>query len=91
MNIRFTQSIEAFGQTIESVLRKYGKGIVEEQFILNRIAQAAFDTYTMAVILSRASLSSKKNVPSAQHEILMAQTWCLEVFVCLNLFKINTK
>lgn len=73
------QSIESFGQTIESSLIKYGKGIVDEQFILNRIAQAAIDTYTMSVVLSRASMSARKNLPSAQHEILMTQTWCTEV------------
>lgn len=81
------QSIESFGQTIESSLIKYGKGIVEEQFVLNRLAQAAIDTYTMSVVISRATLSATKNLPSAQHEILMTQTWCTEVGI-LHLFKI---
>lgn len=52
---------------------------MDEQFILNRIAQAAIDTYTMSVVLSRASMAARKNLPSAQHEILMTQTWCAEV------------
>jgi len=52
---------------------------VDEQFILNRIAQAAFDTYTMAIVLSRATMSLNKNLPSAEHELLMTQTWCAEV------------
>lgn len=71
--------METFGQVIENVLIKYGRGIVEEQFILNRIAQAAFDTYTMAIVLSRASRSLNKNLSSAEHELLMAETWCAEV------------
>lgn len=52
---------------------------MDQQFILNRIAQAAFDTYTMSVVLSRATMSAKKKLPSAEHELLMAQTWCTEV------------
>ncbi|XP_043460883.1 very long-chain specific acyl-CoA dehydrogenase, mitochondrial isoform X1 [Leptopilina heterotoma] len=86
------KSIESFGQTIESSLIKYGKGIVDEQFILNRIAQAAIDTYTMSVVLSRASMSARKNLPSAQHEILMTQTWCTEASsrVAYNLKIINS-
>lgn len=71
-------SVENFGQAIESSLIKYGRGIVDEQFVLNRITQAAFDTYTMAVVLSRATMSLNKNRPSAEHEVLMAQTWCTE-------------
>lgn len=87
MNILFLQSIESFGSTIESVLVKYGKGIVDEQFILNRLAQAAIDTYTMSVVLSRASASATKNIPSAQHEILMAQVWCSEVRILIRIIK----
>ncbi|XP_011166483.1 very long-chain specific acyl-CoA dehydrogenase, mitochondrial [Solenopsis invicta] len=73
-----SKSVEDFGQVIESSLIKYGRGIVDEQFILNRITQAAFDTYTMAVVLSRATMSLNKNLPTAEHELLMAQTWCAE-------------
>lgn len=71
--------METFGRVIENILIKYGRGIVEEQFILNRITQAAFDTYTMAIVLSRATMSLNKNLPSAEHELLMAETWCMEV------------
>ncbi|XP_032672716.1 very long-chain specific acyl-CoA dehydrogenase, mitochondrial [Odontomachus brunneus] len=73
-----SKSVESFGQTIEASLIKYGRGIVDEQFILHRITQAAFDTYTMAAILSRATRSLNKNLPNAEHELLMTQTWCTE-------------
>ncbi|CAK9806898.1 Very long-chain specific acyl-CoA dehydrogenase, mitochondrial [Anthophora plagiata] len=72
------KSIEAFGQGIESTLIRYGRDIVEQQFVLNRITQAAFDLYTMSVVLSRATTSAKKNLPSMEHELLMTQTWCSE-------------
>lgn len=73
-----TKTIESFGSTIETSLVKYGKGIVDEQFILNRIAQAAIDTTTMGVVISRATMAANKNLPSAEHELIMAQSWCAE-------------
>ncbi|XP_077290256.1 acyl-CoA dehydrogenase very long chain [Arctopsyche grandis] len=86
------KSVDAFGQAIESVLIKYGKGIVEEQYILNRLAQAAIDTYTMAVILARATRAINLGLPSAAHETLMTQAWCTEASarVTSNLQQINS-
>ncbi|XP_074109832.1 acyl-CoA dehydrogenase very long chain [Cotesia typhae] len=72
------KSIENFGQTVEGLLIKYGRGIVNEQFILNRLAQAAIDTYTSVVVLSRASQSLNNKIPSAEHESVMAKVWCSE-------------
>lgn len=72
------KSIEAFGQTIEVTLIKYGRGIVDEQFVLNRLANAAIDAYTMIVVLSRASLSLQKGLPSAHQEELLTKVWCNE-------------
>jgi very long chain acyl-CoA dehydrogenase len=60
------------------VLIKYGKGIVDEQFILNRLANSAIDVYTSAVVLSRASTSLDKGLPTANHEKLMTEAWVLE-------------
>ncbi|EFN79131.1 very long-chain specific acyl-CoA dehydrogenase, mitochondrial [Harpegnathos saltator] len=87
-----SKSVESFGNTIEASLIKYGRGIVEEQFILNRLTQAAFDTYTMAVILSRATRSLNKNLPSAEHELLMTQAWCAEASnrAAYNLQQVNS-
>ncbi|XP_076238522.1 acyl-CoA dehydrogenase very long chain [Calliopsis andreniformis] len=84
--------IQAFGQSIESILIKHGRGIVDQQFILNRIAQAAFDIYTMSIVLSRATMSANKKLTTADHEILMAQTWCIEASnrVSLNLNSISS-
>ncbi|XP_014478185.1 PREDICTED: very long-chain specific acyl-CoA dehydrogenase, mitochondrial [Dinoponera quadriceps] len=73
-----SKNVEAFGQTIEACLIKYGRNIVDEQYVLNRLTQAAFDMTTMAIVLSRATRSLNKNLPSAEHELLMAQTWCVE-------------
>lgn len=73
-----SKMIVDFGQTVEKVLIKYGKSIIDEQFILNRIANATIDTYTTAVVLSRVSKSLKQNLPSADHELLIAQVWTYE-------------
>lgn len=76
------QSIETFGQSIESAIVRYGpNNIVEQQFVLNRLAQAAFDIYTMAIVLSRATTSANKKLPSMEHELLMAETWCSVVSI----------
>ncbi|CAG2056618.1 unnamed protein product, partial [Timema podura] len=72
------KSLEQFGQTVENVLIKYGRGVVEQQFLLNRLANAAIDTYAMVVVLSRATRSLQLDLPSAPHELLMTQTWCQE-------------
>jgi very long chain acyl-CoA dehydrogenase len=73
------QSIESFGQAVEATLIKYGRGVVEEQFVLHRLANAAIDTYTMVVVLSRATMALQTGLPSAHLQELMAKVWCSEV------------
>lgn len=73
------ESIDIFGRTVESLLIKYGKNIVEQQFLLNRLADCAIDIYAMTVVLSRATRSINNKLDSADHERLMAQAWCIEV------------
>jgi very long chain acyl-CoA dehydrogenase len=72
------EDIDMFARAVESLLIKYGKNIVHEQFLLNRLADSAIDIYAMACALSRASKSIKENSPTAEHEKLMAETWCTE-------------
>lgn len=80
------ESIDTFGNTVETLLRKYGKNIVEEQFLLNRLADCGIDIYAMTVALSRASRSIETKLPTADHERTMTDAWCIEVcifFFCL--------
>lgn len=65
------------------VLIKYGRNIVDEQFTLNRLANAAIDIYTSGVAISRASNSLNAGLSTAPHEKLMAQAWTFEVYSCL--------
>nr|XP_021406776.1 very long-chain specific acyl-CoA dehydrogenase, mitochondrial [Lonchura striata domestica] len=61
------QCLELFAATAEVLLLKHGKRIVEEQFSLKRVADAAIDVYAMAVVLSRAHervLAALRPLPS---------------------------
>lgn len=86
------ENIDQFSQSVESLLIKYGKNIIHEQFLLNRLAEAAIDIYASSCVLSRASRSIKQNLPTAEHEKLMTEMWCVEANdrVKINLRKISS-
>lgn len=57
-----------------------GKNIINEQFLLNRLAQAAIDIYTVNCMLSRCTQSLNSGLASARHEELMTKvtnTWLI--------------
>lgn len=68
--------IEAFGGTVESLLMKEGKGIIEKQSTLSRLADASIDLYGMAAVLSRASRSASAGAPTTAHELLLTKLFC---------------
>ncbi|XP_041926460.1 very long-chain specific acyl-CoA dehydrogenase, mitochondrial isoform X1 [Alosa sapidissima] len=72
------KAIEQFGTVVEELLLKHGKRIIDEQFVLKRVADCAIDLYAMVVVLSRASRSLEQGHPSAQHEKMLCETWCTE-------------
>ncbi|KAF7231689.1 very long-chain specific acyl-CoA dehydrogenase, mitochondrial [Nothobranchius furzeri] len=74
------KAIEQFGEVIEKLLIKHGKKIIDEQFVLKRVADCAIDLYAMVVVLSRASRSLGQGHPSAQHEKMLCDTWCVEAY-----------
>ncbi|KAM6895150.1 very long-chain specific acyl-CoA dehydrogenase, mitochondrial [Lycodopsis pacificus] len=73
-----TKAIEEFGTITEELLIKHGKKIIDEQFVLSRVADCAIDLYAMVVVLSRASRSLSQGSASAQHEKMLCETWCVE-------------
>ncbi|XP_034638227.1 very long-chain specific acyl-CoA dehydrogenase, mitochondrial isoform X2 [Trachemys scripta elegans] len=75
-----TKAIDLFGEAVESLLLKYGEKVIDEQFHLKRVADAAIDIYAMAVVISRASRSLSLGQPTAEHEKLLCQTWSHEAF-----------
>ncbi|XP_047403157.1 very long-chain specific acyl-CoA dehydrogenase, mitochondrial isoform X1 [Sciurus carolinensis] len=72
------QSLEQFATVVEAKLIKHKKGIVNEQFLLQRLADGAIDLYAMVVVLSRASRSLSEGHPTAQHEKMLCDSWCIE-------------
>ncbi|KAH0626089.1 hypothetical protein JD844_000827 [Phrynosoma platyrhinos] len=77
---RTVRAIDLFAGVVEEQLLKHGKKIIDEQFVLKRIADSAIDLYAMVVVLSRASRSLEQGQPTAQHEKMLCETWCIEVF-----------
>merc|ERR1719384_3038370 len=74
------KAIDAYGQAVEKVLIKHGKGIINEQFILNRLANATIDIYANTCVLSRCTKSLNEGVESAHHEEMMTKVWCEEAY-----------
>lgn len=72
------ECIDMFGQTVEGLLIKYGKNIVNEQYILTRLADAAIDIYGSVVTQSRATRAANLNLPTAEHELMITKAWALE-------------
>ncbi|CDW60312.1 very long chain specific acyl coenzyme A dehydrog enase [Trichuris trichiura] len=74
-----TYLVEMFGATVEELLIKYGKSIIDKQFILTPLADAAIEIFAMAVVISRAKLSLELNRPSANYEKNLCQLFCRKV------------
>ncbi|VDO54765.1 unnamed protein product [Haemonchus placei] len=50
---KLDECIKEFGKTVESLLMKYKKGIIDRQYELIRVADAAIDIYCMIATISR--------------------------------------
>merc|ERR1712113_742450 len=74
------KAVDAFGQSIEKILIKHGKSIINEQFILNRLANATIDIYANTCVLSRCTKTLNDGIESAHHEEMMAKVWCNESY-----------
>ncbi|XP_060596505.1 very long-chain specific acyl-CoA dehydrogenase, mitochondrial-like [Ruditapes philippinarum] len=76
-----SKAIEDFGGTVDQLLIKYGKKIMNEQMVLNRVADAAIDIYGMVSVLSRASRSLNNKYSSSESESAMCQVFCSQASV----------
>merc|ERR1719204_2767038 len=74
------KGVDAFGAAVEAVLIKHGKNIINEQFLLNRLANATIDIYASSCVLARCSMSLNEGVESAHHEEMMTKIWCEEAY-----------
>lgn len=76
---KVTQRVEEFGATVEKLLIKHGRNIIDQQFLLTRLADATIDIYTMGAVISRATKAINEKLPTAEHEQLLASTFVDEV------------
>ncbi|XP_071349877.1 complex I assembly factor ACAD9, mitochondrial [Trachinotus anak] len=77
---KLEQNVSLFGMTVDSLLYRYGKTIVDEQLILKRVADVLINLYAMTAVLSRASRSICIGLRNHDHEVLLANTFCAEAF-----------
>ncbi|XP_061583870.1 complex I assembly factor ACAD9, mitochondrial [Cololabis saira] len=77
---KFEQNVNLFGSTVESLLYRYGKTIVDEQLILKRVADVLINLYAMTAVLSRASRSISIGLRNHDNEVLLANTFCNDAF-----------
>lgn len=77
---KFEHNVIFFGNTVESLLYRYGKTIVDEQLVLKRVADILINLYAMTAVLSRTSRSISIGLKNHDHEVLLANNFCTEAF-----------
>nr|XP_023995102.1 acyl-CoA dehydrogenase family member 9, mitochondrial [Salvelinus alpinus] len=71
---KLEQNVAHFGSTVENLLYRYGKTIVEEQLILKRVADVLINLYAMTAVLSRSSRSISIGLRNHDHEVILYYT-----------------
>lgn len=77
---KFEQNVTFFGTTVESLLYRYGKSMVDEQLVLKRVADVLINLYAMTAVLSRSSRSISIGARNHDHEVLLANTFCSDAY-----------
>ncbi|XP_012931645.1 acyl-CoA dehydrogenase family member 9, mitochondrial isoform X2 [Heterocephalus glaber] len=85
---KLEQNVYYFGRTVESLLHRFGKSIVDEQLVLKRVANILINMYGMTAVLSRASRSIRTGLRDHDQEILLANMFCVEAYF-QNLFSLS--
>ncbi|XP_048347747.1 complex I assembly factor ACAD9, mitochondrial [Sphaerodactylus townsendi] len=75
---KLEQNVYYFGVTVEGLLRRFGKSIVDEQMVLKRVADILINLYAMTAVISRASRSISIGLRNHDHEVLLANIFCTE-------------
>ncbi|HET9794944.1 MAG TPA: acyl-CoA dehydrogenase family protein [Thermoanaerobaculia bacterium] len=66
----------AMANAVETLLQKYGKGIIEKEYQQERLANATIDLYAGLAVLSRASAAiARLGAEKAAEEIRLAKTF----------------
>uniref|UniRef100_A0A131XI93 Putative very long chain acyl-coa dehydrogenase n=1 Tax=Hyalomma excavatum TaxID=257692 RepID=A0A131XI93_9ACAR len=64
--------------TVEIVLQRYGKEVIEQQTVLANLADMVIHIYAMACVLSRASRSYCIGLPHGDKEVDLALCFCYD-------------
>jgi acyl-CoA dehydrogenase family protein 9 len=71
--------VQTFAGLCESELRKYGKGIVDEQFAVRRLADIAIDLIAVNVVIARTTgLLERRGIEKSKQEIEMTKLFAHE-------------
>ncbi len=74
--VHIEDKADAFGQTVERLLRHFGKQIIDEQMLLERVADVAIDLYAMVAVVARATRALQQDRRGAAHEAKLASVFC---------------
>ncbi|XP_019392512.1 PREDICTED: acyl-CoA dehydrogenase family member 9, mitochondrial [Crocodylus porosus] len=74
------ENIYFFGVTVEALLRRFGKTIVDEQLVLKKVADVVIHLYAMTATISRASRSISIGLRNHDHEVLLTNLFCKEAY-----------
>ncbi|XP_053890535.1 complex I assembly factor ACAD9, mitochondrial [Malaclemys terrapin pileata] len=77
---KLEENIYYFGTTVEGLLRRFGKTIVDEQLVLKRVADISINMYAMTAAISRASRSISIGLRNHDHEVLLTNIFCTEAY-----------
>ncbi|XP_007056563.2 complex I assembly factor ACAD9, mitochondrial isoform X1 [Chelonia mydas] len=77
---KLEENIYYFGTTVEGLLRRFGKTIVDEQLALKRVADVSINLYAMTAAISRASRSICIGLRNHDHEVLLTNIFCTEAY-----------
>uniref|UniRef100_A0A2D4K7E2 ACAD9/ACADV-like C-terminal domain-containing protein n=2 Tax=Micrurus TaxID=8634 RepID=A0A2D4K7E2_9SAUR len=75
---KLEQNVFEFGNTIENLLMRFGKTIVDEQMVLKKVANIIINLYAMTAVISRATRSMCIGLNNHDHEVLLANIFCTE-------------
>uniref|UniRef100_A0A8C6YBX1 Complex I assembly factor ACAD9, mitochondrial n=1 Tax=Naja naja TaxID=35670 RepID=A0A8C6YBX1_NAJNA len=66
---KLEQNVFEFGNTVENLLMRFGKTIVDEQMVLKKVANVVINLYAMTAVLSRATRSMCIGLNNHDHEV----------------------
>jgi acyl-CoA dehydrogenase family protein 9 len=75
--VGFEEGVKAFAAAVEAALRKYGKHIMDEQFLQKRLAEIAMNLYVQVACVARATAQIHTlGTEKAQMEMRLCKAAC---------------